>query len=178
MGKIKELFAGQPYRKPACLLVKNAVAEFFRFYLAGYTYQPGGAGSAYEPGYFVTAERRRYDFHADPGGKGRGLQQVARDPLGRDTGIVYDAYGLLPTTVTDPAGITTSALYDYRVLQPREVTDPNGNRTAFTFTPLGLLETTSVRGKANTEGDQSRPGVRMEYDFFAFANSPPTQRRP
>src|SRR5262249_15917429 len=33
MGKIKELFAGQPYRKPACLLVKNAVAEFFRFYL-------------------------------------------------------------------------------------------------------------------------------------------------
>src|SRR5262244_3603646 len=35
MGKIKELFAGQPYRKPACLLVKNAVAEFFRFYLDG-----------------------------------------------------------------------------------------------------------------------------------------------
>src|SRR5262249_61792355 len=50
--------------------------------------------------------------------------------------------------------------------------------TGTTFTPVGMLETTSVRGKANTEGDQSRPGVRMEYDFFPFADSPPTQRRP
>src|SRR5215475_129988 len=33
MGKIKELFAGRPCHKPACLLVKNDVAEFFRFYL-------------------------------------------------------------------------------------------------------------------------------------------------
>src|SRR5262249_50367598 len=50
-----------------------------------------------------------------------------------------------------------------------EVTDPNGNQSAFTFSPLGLVKDTSIKGKAG-EGDQQRPGVRMEYDFLAFAN--------
>ena len=145
----------------------------------GLTLTPAGYGFAsgdamYSRGYFAATERRRYDFHDDPEGKGRGLRKVAHDPLGRDTSIVYDAYDLLPTTVTDPAGLTTSARYNYRVLQPQEVTDPNGNRTRFTFTPLGLLEDTWVLGKTPGEGDQSRPSVRMEYNFLAFANSPPT----
>ena len=106
----------------------------------GLTLTPAGYGFAsgdamYSRGYFAATERRRYDFHDDPEGKGRGLRKVAHDPLGRDTSIVYDAHDLLPTTVTDPAGLTTSARYNYRVLQPQEVTDPNGNRTRFTFTP-------------------------------------------
>ena len=59
-------------------------------------------------------------------------------------------------------------MYDYRVLQPKEVTDPNGNTSRFTFSPLGLLESSFIRGKIATEGDQDRPSVRMKYGFLAF----------
>ncbi len=140
--------------------------------LAGYSYQPGGAGSEYETGYFAITERRRYDFHDDPNGKGRGLIKVKRDPLGRDTSIAYDIYDLLPTQVTDGVGLITKATYDYRVLQPKEVTDPNGNRAAFAFTPLGLLESTAVMGKTSENlGDTpAAPSTRLAYDFMAFAD--------
>jgi RHS repeat-associated protein len=135
--------------------------------LAGYTFQPGGTGSPYEAGYFAATDRRSYDFHADAGRKGWGLVKVHRDPLGRDSSIAYDSYDLLPTQVTDPAGLVTQAGYDYRVFQPAQITDPNGNQTAFTFTPLGLLATKAVRGKAG-EGDQNRPSLELQYDFQAF----------
>lgn len=138
--------------------------------LAGYSYQPGGAGSDYATGYFTFTERRRYDFH-ELGDKGRGLLQTVRDPFGRDTEIVYDTpYHLLPVTVTNPIGLQTQARYDYRVFQPFEVTNPNNNKTLYTFTPLGLLKTTSVQGQAN-EGDQHRPSVQMTYDFLAFTKN-------
>jgi RHS repeat-associated protein len=138
--------------------------------LAGYIYQPGGPDSAYARSYFVATERRHYDCQDDPDGQGRGLLKATRDPMGRETAIVYDAYDLLPTAVTDPAGLTTSAVYDYRVLQPRDVTDPNGNRTAYTFTPLGLLDSTAIMGKAgDNAGDTLEvPGSRLVYDFRAF----------
>jgi RHS repeat-associated protein len=137
--------------------------------LAGYLYRTGGAGTGHAAGYFAITERRRYDCQDDPG-NGRGLLLATRDPLGRDTTVGFDAYDLLPTGVTDPAGLTTRAAYDYRVLQPREVTDPNGNRTASTFTPLGLLESTAVMGKADEDvGDTlEAPGSRLTYDFLAF----------
>jgi RHS repeat-associated protein len=148
--------------------------------LAGYDFQPGGAGSLFAAGYFVVAERRSYDFH-EAGVEKRGLVKVMRDPLGRDMTIEYDEpgrpYRLLPTKVTDPVGLTTQAKYDYRVLQPKEVTDANNNRATVTFTPLGLLASTFVKGKGS-EGDQSRPSVRMEYGFLAFANSPAENRQP
>ena len=149
----------------------------------GFTLTPAGHGFAigegsYTRGYFTATERRHYDFHDDPAGKGRGLLKMARDPLGHDTSIVYDVYELLPAAVTDPAGLTTSARYDYRVLQPQEVTDPNGNQTRFTFTPFGLLENSWVLGKVPGEGDQSRPSIHMEYNFLAFENSPSRQRQP
>src|SRR5262249_12921661 len=115
--------------------------------LAGYMYQPGG-GSEYEAGYFAPTERRDSSFHAEPAGEGGALVKISRDPLGHNASILYDSYDLLPTEVTDPAGLTTRATYDYRVLQPSEVTDPNANRTAHTFTPLGLLASIAVMGKA------------------------------
>ena len=143
----------------------------------GLALTPVGYGFAvgdtpYAHGYFAATARRRYDFHDNPGGKGRGLPKVARDPLRHDTSIAYDVYALLPTTVTDPAGLTTSASYDYRVLQPREVIDPNGNRTTYTFTPLGLLESAAVMGKAGENiGDTlDAPGVTMVYDFLTFTD--------
>lgn len=141
--------------------------------LIGYTYQPGGAGSAYTTGYFVEAERRHYDFHDDPGGQGRGLIKMKRDPLGRDTSIIYDMYDFLPVQVTDTVGLASHVVCDYRVLQPREVTDPNGNQTTFAFTPLGLLESTAAMGKVGENGGDTpaTPGTRMIYDFSAFASS-------
>jgi RHS repeat-associated protein len=136
--------------------------------LAGYTYRPGGA--EYEEGYFAAGDRRRYDFHDDPGGEGRGMVVVERDPLGRDVEITYDAaYGLLPVEVTAPIGLKAIATYNYRVLQINEATDCNGNRTRFAFTPLGLLKETWVLGKSTSEeGDRQRPSVRLMYDFRAF----------
>jgi hypothetical protein len=72
--------------------------------------------------------------------------------------------------VTDPAQLITQATYDYRVLQPQQVTDPNNNLSLFTFTPLGLLKETFIRGQSG-EGDQEQSSVRMAYDFLAFQNS-------
>ena len=147
--------------------------------LAGYTFQPGGA--EYHRGYFASSERRRYDFHGGAEDAGRGLIEVMRDPLGRDTTITYDEpYYLLPTEVTDHSGLKTKAGYDYRVLRAKEVTDPNGNRTFFVFTPLGLLKGIAVAGKEGVqEGDTlEQPGTVFDYDFLAFAKSPPTARKP
>jgi RHS repeat-associated protein len=135
--------------------------------LAGYTYQTGGAGSDYVPGYFVATERRRYDFH-DGSVRGRGLITAKRDSLGRDTTIVYDAFDLLPTAFTDPAGLQTKASYDYRVLQPHEVTDPNDNLTVDSYTPLGLLESTALLGKHGEGDTRDKPSTRFEYNFLAF----------
>ncbi len=135
--------------------------------LAGYVFHDGGPDPLDARGYFVQTVRRRYDFQADPAGKGRGLVILERNPLGRDTTIDYDRFALLATEVRDAAGLTTRAAYDYRILQPREITDPNGNRSVMTFTPLGLPATTSLEGKAG-EGDQQRPSTRLEYDLLAF----------
>jgi RHS repeat-associated protein len=84
--------------------------------------------------------------------------------------MAYDTFSLLPVEVTDPAGLATKAAYDYRILQPREVTDPNGNRSAFVFTPLGLLERTAIMGKVDDHvGDTlEAPGSQLVYDFLAF----------
>lgn len=140
--------------------------------LAGYTYQPGGAGSAYATGYFAATERRRYDFHDDPNGKGQGLVKATRDALGHDTTVAHDSYNLLPKKVSGPTNLMTEASYDYRVLQPNLITDPNGNRTAYAFSPLGLLASTAVMGKVNeTVGDTPTvPGTQLVYDFSAYEN--------
>ena len=153
---------------------------------AGYIFHAGSADPADPQGYFVNAARRRYDFQTHPSGTGRGLVVETCDPLhdpaanpsGHRMLITYDDYQMLPMKVTDAAGLVMQATYDYRVLQPTAVTDPNGNSTRLTFSPLGLLESSAIRGREITEGDQSRSSVRMEYDFLAFASSPPTHRQP
>ncbi len=141
--------------------------------LAGYRYQLGGADAEDATGYFVATERRRYDCQTSPDGRGRGLLTVIRDPLGRDATISYDPYDLFPVEVTGPTGLTTRASYDYRVMQPAAVIDPNGNRTACSFTPLGLLERTAAMGKmGENEGDTlETPATRLVYDFLAFAEA-------
>ena len=53
---------------------------------------------------------------ANPDRPVRGLLEVTRDPLDRDTTITYDTFALLPLQVTDAIGLTTTAAYDYRVI--------------------------------------------------------------
>ena len=151
---------------------------------AGYVFHAGSADPSDPRGYFVNASRLRYDFQS--GLKERGLVFETLDPLhdktvnveAHRTLIGYDKYQFLPEKVTDAAGLTMQAIYDYRVLQPKEVIDPNGNKSLFNFTPLGLLESSFIQGKTPTEGDQNRPGVRMEYGFLAFDKSVPENRQP
>jgi hypothetical protein len=89
-----------------------------------------------------------------------------RDPLSHDTSIGFDTYALPHTAVTDPVGLRIVASHDYRVLQPRQITDPNGNLTLLTYTPLGMLASHVIRGKAG-EGDQTRPSIQYAYDLTA-----------
>jgi len=153
---------------------------------AGYTFHAGSADPVDPKGYFVNTARRRYDFQTNSVRPGRGLLLETLDPLhdstinpsGHRTLITYDKYQFLPELTIDAAGLTMQALNDYRVLQPSEVTDPNGNKSRFTFSPLGLLESSFVRGKNSTEGDKDRPSARMEYGFLAFEDSPPGNPQP
>jgi len=151
---------------------------------AGYTFHAGNAEPSDPRGYFVNTDRRRYDFQS--GAIARGLVFETIDPLhdkavnrsGHRTLIDYDEYQLLPKKVTDAAGLTMQATYDYRVFHPKNVIDPNENQSLFTFTPLGLLESTFIQGKTPDEGDKGRPSVRMEYGFLAYEQSPTENRQP
>ena len=146
--------------------------------LAGYVHYDG-SDDIHAEGYFAVSSRARFDFHDGAIANPKGLMLTARDALGADTTIEYDRFGFLALKVTDAVGLTTEAAYgDYRVFQPRSVTDPNGNRSLFGFTPLGLLDSTFVRGKAVKEGDWSRPGMRLVYGFLAYYESPPEARQP
>lgn len=128
--------------------------------------QQGSTPEGVTTNYF-TVTKQRFDFHD---GKGRGLVTATRDPLGRETTIIHDKFSLLPAEVTDPVGLIAKAVYDYRVLQPKQVIDPNGNRSAFAFTPLGLLQSTAVMGKeGESVGDTlEAPGTKLQYDLLAF----------
>jgi RHS repeat-associated protein len=138
--------------------------------LAGYLFHPRGPAPEDVGGYFSQSVRRGYDFHGSINGRGRGLILRTRDPLGRETSITYDSFDLLAVSVTNPARLVTLATYDYRIFQPRSVLDANRNQCVFSFTPLGLLKETFVRGKAG-EGDRFEPSTRMTYNFLAFIES-------
>ena len=135
--------------------------------LAGYVHYEDGDVPGSPGGYYISAERQRYDVH-DAAATPRGLPLAARDPLGAETRIGYDAHDLLLVRTVDPAGLVTAAEHDYRVLQPRQVTDANGNTTSVTFSPAGLVTAHFVRGK-NGEGDAGEPSSRAEYDLLAFS---------
>ncbi|MDO7877730.1 SpvB/TcaC N-terminal domain-containing protein [Hymenobacter sp. ASUV-10] len=144
--------------------------------------------------YYQNTERRQYDFQLSPvPAVARGLVQAMLDPLAqvaaggapqtRVSRVSYDGYALLPVTTTDALGHQTTARYDYRVLQARLVTDPNLNRTAYGFSPLGLLYKTGILGKFGAnEGDVKVeaassaavpdyvPSTTLTYNFHAFTD--------
>ena len=132
---------------------------------AGYSYRQEDAW--HWPGYYTTLERR-YDVQDGPGG--RGLLTWQKDALGNPTTIAYDAFDLLPASVTNAAGLVTAASYDYRVLKPRLIADANGNETLVAYTPLGLPASIAIMGKRDEPvGDHpDHPGTRFSYGLTAF----------
>jgi RHS repeat-associated protein len=144
--------------------------------LAGYTFFDGSGPQA--RGFFISSGLTCLDVQVQPGG--RGMPLATRDAMGAETTVAYDRFHLLPQRVTDPLGMTTSAEYDYRVLQPFLSVDQNGNRIHYSFSGLGFLTAVAVLGKeGETIGDSVEvPGIRLEYDFLAFANSLPQARQP
>jgi len=139
---------------------------------AGYVKHAAGGPEDYVAGYYTSAQRTRFDFHVDaPTAKGLPLRMY--DAFNNAAIVEYDSYQLMPVLVTDPLEMQTRADYDYRVMQPYRVVDPNNNISAFAFTPLGLMHKTALLGKDDaSEGDTlDDPGVLLEYDLFAFANS-------
>lgn len=137
--------------------------------LTGYIYHDGGVYPDYTTGHYSISQQSKSDFHngvAEP----RGMMVGIKDPMGNESSVTYDNYQLLPIRVTDPKGLEVTAQYDYRLLQVNLMTDPNGNRSAFEFSPLGLLTKTAVMGKAGQDiGDTlDNPGTLMEYSFRAF----------
>ncbi|MDQ1644615.1 MAG: hypothetical protein QOJ50_799, partial [Cryptosporangiaceae bacterium] len=155
---------------------------------------PAGAGPEYPPefresvphgaGYRRHVGEPGYEdgWYAETGSAydGRGNVVTARDTQGNDTSVAYDRSGLLPVAVTDPGGMTTTAAYDYRVLQPSLTTDVNGNRTAYWYTPLGLLATVALLGRPGEQtGDTpGQPGLRYEYGLSAYDDRPASPRQP
>ncbi|MDT7827138.1 SpvB/TcaC N-terminal domain-containing protein [Pricia sp. S334] len=124
-----------------------------------------GITSPFEKGFYVAGQRQEIDDV--------GLPISTIDALGNKTTLEYDNFGLFPIKTTDPAGLETHAEYNYHFMQPTGITDANGNRSAVSFTPLGMTKSLQVMGKADEEkGDRpEQPGTRFEYDFFAFEKS-------
>ena len=135
--------------------------------LAGYLFSE--ASEERTEGYYVQTARVGYDFQVSHSHSGNwGLPVINRDPLGRETNIDYDDYGLLPESVTTPLGLDTVAEYNYHFMQPTSITDPNGNRQHFSYTPLGLVSSIVLIGSMG-EGDTIEiPGTSFVYNFGAF----------
>jgi RHS repeat-associated protein len=125
-----------------------------------------GTDAWHAAGYFADVQRNATDVQLGTGT--RGLLAAARDPLGRERTITYDAFALMPVKVTDALQLEVSARPNYRVLAPDQVTDPNHNTTRVTYSPIGLVERVWMSGKDASEGDALRPSVEMSYDFLAF----------
>ena len=88
----------------------------------------------------------------------------AVDPFSGIARASYDAYDLLPVSVTDAVGNTSSAANDYRVLVPFRTTDPNGNRVEAALDALGLVVGTASMGKAAESLGDSLAGFEPDPD--------------
>jgi RHS repeat-associated protein len=147
-------------------------AEFRAMTAAGAGYTWHDADVDYEAGYYVQAERLRYDD--------RGLVVAAREPLGAETTTEYEAHGLRPVRITGPTGLVQTVEYDQRTFQPNLIVDANGNRTVAAYTPLGMLARVARLGQdSRQEGDTlEQPGVDYAYGLSAWDDSPPDNRQP
>lgn len=127
--------------------------------------------SADQPGYYVTTQHLRYDFHYPPQPQQRGMLLATRDPFGNQTTQDLDAYWFLPVAVRDPLGLTTQAVYDYRLFQPHTLIAPDGTSTHVSYTPLGLVAKQFAQGNNGEGGSTQQPEVEWHYDLLAFQRS-------
>ena len=154
-----------PYLEPGPTAWTDDYPSEFR------TLLPPNAGYHHGPDGWYTTTSQRHDE--------RGLVQESRQPLwhagdpqAHRAVSEYDEYSLLVVRNTDAAGLVTVVEPDYRVFLPRTVLDPNGAESSFTFSPLGFLTTSSVRGQSATEGDAAAPTLVMTYDLAPAAGQP------
>lgn len=124
-----------------------------------------GITAPYTRGYYATGERQLVN--------NQGMVVSSRDPYGNESTIKYDRYAFLPETATNPIGLQVTAEYNYRTLQVAKMTDANGNQSSASYSPLGMLQSTQVNGKASEQlGDRpNQPSTHYQYDFNAFINS-------
>ncbi|WP_051452129.1 SpvB/TcaC N-terminal domain-containing protein [Actinospica robiniae] len=106
------------------------------------------------------------------------LPTMQTSAFGNVSGVVYDAYDLLPVTATASQTapfdlLTTKLTNDYRVLAPSVTTDANGNRRRVAFDVLGLVTQAWVAGKeGSSDGDpDALPGALFSYDPDAWRAS-------
>lgn len=153
-------------------------AEFRAGQRLGAGYSRHEVDDVYAAGYYVESRSVELDTHSDTAG--RGLVVRRRDSLGHMTAITYDAYQLLPTSVTDEAGLTRTASYDYAHQHPKQVTDVNDNRTQAGYSPLGLLAWVANLGAVDhDEGDTAeQPAAEYDYQLTAWDTSPVGDRQP
>ena len=170
---------------PACLLPGGPLpagvdypADFVALLppAAGYVVRDGtGPQSA---GHYRVDLQRRFDFHA-AAGRGRGVLEAERDPLGHETVVLeHDVWRYLPTRLRDPLGFETRSQASLRTLQPAELVDANGNVTRVRFSPSGKVTDTwglgkpdAVPGDAANSGDRALAGTHVDYDLRAFHDS-------
>jgi YD repeat-containing protein len=133
----------------------------------GYTYRKTENRST--TGYYTTLDQRKYDFQDEKPRTKMGLIVSKKDPLGNETTIEYDEYGLVPCKIIDHLKMTTTLTYDYYSLNPTSMVDTNGNRTLYKFNEFGLLSSITMRGGSEVEGDsEDDPTIRYQYDFNSF----------
>jgi hypothetical protein len=131
---------------------------------AGYVHSEGDADWGAPTGTGTYAANASAHFYRATG---------TRDPFGNAVTVAFDAYDLLPVSVTDPFTNTTSCVNDYRTLHPSLVTDSNGNRTAVTVDELGFVTALARMGKAGAAGGDTlaAPTLRFEYDANRWVSS-------
>ena len=128
--------------------------------------------------YYAATARLKLDIHDTSITTPRGLPIEAKDAMGRVTKVSYDAsYQILPIEVTDPADLITLAEHDFHFFQTKKVTDPNGNQTSSTFTPLGLVKESFIKGKTSSEGDQTEASQSFTYNFSSVPISATVTKR-
>jgi RHS repeat-associated protein len=121
--------------------------------------------------YYTDTAQLCHDFQASavtPPLPERGLVVAVRDPLGHQTDITPDEYGLLPVSVRDPVGLVATAEYDYRFGQVRRMVDANGHATNYRYDPMGRLAASFRTGRDGDGGSESEPEVRYSHDLLAF----------
>lgn len=101
------------------------------------------------------------------------LPEGVRDPMGTESHVTFDVYGLLTESTSNMLGHSSTQTNDYRTLAPVLTTDANLNRSAVETDELGMVIKIAVMGKAGLgEGDSlADPTTRREYDFFNWMNN-------